>query len=228
MAANNPGSKETPFAALPEEICIGVIEELDMPSIFALSQTCRRFLRLSDPSDECRRHQLEAYLIQVQAFPRWLDGFACFSCLKVLPRGNFSNGQTKLKRGRNGSQQYRRFCKQCGIDKELYAPGSMVSQGDDVRVVCRQCKQLRGGSFCQRCAICDQCDRSRETLRMCKEEGIYAGHTIVRKPVGEASQSSVPCLATALGLGFRMSAYEEATGCVASPEWFDGPDEIGP
>jgi hypothetical protein len=63
---------------------------------------------------------------------------------------------------------------------------------------------------------------------MCKEEGIYAGHTIVRNPVGEASQSSVPCLATALGLAFRMSAYEEATGCVASPECFDGPDEIGP
>ena len=29
MAANNPDSKEPPFAALPEEICIGVIEELD-------------------------------------------------------------------------------------------------------------------------------------------------------------------------------------------------------
>jgi hypothetical protein len=85
-----------------------------------------------------------------------------------------------------------------------------------------------GGSFCQRCTICDQCDRPRGTLQMCKEKGIYAGHTIVRNPVGEASQSSILCFATALGPGFRMSAYEEATGCVASPEWFDGPDEIGP
>jgi hypothetical protein len=91
MAANNPDSKEPPFATLPEEICIGVIEELDMPSIFALSRTCQQFRRLSDPSDERRRHQLEAYLIQVQA-SRWLDGFACFSCLRVLPRRNFSNG----------------------------------------------------------------------------------------------------------------------------------------
>jgi hypothetical protein len=104
MTVNNPDGKEPPFTALPEEICIGVIEELDMPSMFALSRTCQRFRRLSDPSDECRRHQLEAYLIQVQAFPRWPDGFACFSCLRVLPRGNFSNGQTKSKRGRNGSQ----------------------------------------------------------------------------------------------------------------------------
>jgi hypothetical protein len=31
-----------------------------------------------------------------------------------------------------------------------------------------------------------------------------------------------------LSLGFRMSAYEEGTGSVASPKWFDGPEEIGP
>jgi hypothetical protein len=37
-------------------------------------------------------------------------------------------------------------------------------------------------------------------------------------PLGGSSQSSIPCLATALGLDFRMSAYEEEAGCVASPE----------
>jgi hypothetical protein len=228
MAANNSDVKGPSFTGLPEEIWIVVIEELDMPSIFALSQTCRRFRRLSDPNDKCRRHQLEAYLIQVQAFPRWLDGFACFSCLKVLPRANFSSAQTKQKRGRNGSQQYRRFCIRCGIDKNLYVRGSMVVQGGDICMVCRQCGQLRGGNFCQRCTICDQCDRSRGTLRTCKREGPYAGHKIICNPVEEASRKSDLCLTTALGLAFRMSAYEEATGCMASPEWFDGPDEIGP
>ena len=49
------------------------------------------FPRLANPADESRRDKLQDFLLEVQSFPRWSDGLACFSCTKVLPRDSFAN-----------------------------------------------------------------------------------------------------------------------------------------
>lgn len=177
MASHNTDPPS--LSTIPEELCLSIIEKMDMSSIIALSQTNRFFNRLSDPTEKSRRSELEDFSIEVQSFPRWQDGFACFSCAKVLPRHSFASGQTKLRRGRNGTRQNTRFCIQCGVRKGLYVPGSMVVQDDIVRMVCRQCLQLRGGRFCQRCTICSYCDRNRGTLEECTRDGPWKGHKIV-------------------------------------------------
>lgn len=215
------------LGALPEELCLAVIEELDISSIIALSQTSQRFSRLANPTDESRRSIMNDFLIEAQAFPRWQrDGFACFACTKVLPRSKFADKQTKGKRGRNGSQQDRRFCIQCGVEKGHNSPGSIVTQGDSIRMVCRGCKSLQGGQFCDLCKFCRHCRRLAFPLRSCERNG----HKIIGDalPSGRISQDPSVCLATTLGLGFYTSEYEILTGETASPEWFDDPDNIGP
>jgi hypothetical protein len=226
MAMVDDGIRPPLLATLPEELCLAIIEKLDISSIIALSQTSRRFNRLSDPTEESRHSQMIKFLVEVQAFPRWKNGFACFFCLKVLPRCRFTDKQTKSPRGRNGSEQEGRFCIQCGIEKGWSPPGSMVKQGDVIRMVCRQCKRLEGGRFCDICKICSHCDPYRFTLRNCERMN---GHKIIGQaiPSVERSQALPVCLATALGLGLQMSEYEALTGDSASPEWFDGPEDIG-
>jgi hypothetical protein len=211
MATVDTSNKPPLLATLPEELCLKIIEKLDMSSIIALSQTSRRFKRLSDPTDESRRSLLHEFLIEVQAFPRWQDGFACFTCAKVLPRSRFANAQTKLKRGRNGGQQERRFCVQCGLEKGLHVPGNMVVQGEVIRMVCRQCRRLKGGRFCECCAICTDCDRYRSTLERCAKEDW--GHEIIGDTISRAESA-------------RVSIYEYVMDQMWSPEWYDGPDDI--
>jgi hypothetical protein len=150
-----------------------VIEKCDMPSLTALSETSRQFQRLADPYDKSRRSLMEEFLIEAQAFPRWQqdqqDGFACFSCTKVLPRARFTTKHTKGIRGRNGGCQYQRSCIQCGMDKDLFVPGSVVKQGRVTRFKCRQCKLLKGGRFCERCKFCTDCVR-RYGIPPCETE----------------------------------------------------------
>lgn len=144
--------------SLPEEMCIEIFEKLDIQSIIMLSQTNRLFARLCDPADDSRRGILERFLIDAQAFPRWReDGYACFTCNKILFGHNFSTKQLKGTRGRNGSRQETRFCVACGVEKGKYSPGSLVFPGNVTHIVCRQCKQLRRGGVCCICRVCGSC-----------------------------------------------------------------------
>ena len=148
---NNPAA--LPLASLPglpEELCLAVIEQCDMSSMIALLQTSRRFYKLIDPHDKARRPQMEEFLIKAQSFTRYQeqDGFACFACTKILPRSNFTDKHTKAgPRSRLGSQQRKRFCIPCGVDKGFFTPGTLVKQGHSLRLVCRGCKQFKEAEF---------------------------------------------------------------------------------
>jgi len=78
MAQLGDTSPPSILADLPEELSLAIIKELDMASIFALSQTCRHFQRLAKPADESRRDKLQDFLLEVQSFPRWSDGIGLF------------------------------------------------------------------------------------------------------------------------------------------------------
>jgi hypothetical protein len=224
MATNDDSNKAPLLATLPEELCLAIIEKLDMSSIIALSKTNRQFNRLSDPTAKSRRPMLYEFLLEAQTFPRWQDGFACFTCAKVLPRSRFANAQSKHKRGRNGSDQKRRFCVQCGLENGSHGPGNMVVQGDIIRMVCRQCKRLKSGRFCERCAICTDCDRYGFTLERCAKADW--GHAIVGDTLPKVESALSASLGTPLDLQLRGSAYEDVTEQMWSPEWYDGPDDM--
>ena len=70
---------DTPLLAslpgLPQELCLAVIEQCDMPSILALSQTSRHFHRLANPYDKSRQSLMTDFLIKVQDFHAEQDGF---------------------------------------------------------------------------------------------------------------------------------------------------------
>jgi hypothetical protein len=217
---------------LPYELSVAVIEQCDMSSLIALSETSRQFQRLADPYDKSRRSLMEEFLIEAQTFPRWQqdqqDGFACFSCTNVLPRNSFGKPHTKGPRGRNGGCQYQRFCIQCGMDKGLFVPGSIVKQGGVTRLKCRQCKLLKGGRFCDLCKFCTDCVR-RYGIKPCEGEVLHRmiGDEVPRTETPQAVTASKITSHSSLSLaGLYMSDYEATTGESASAEWYDDPDDI--
>ncbi|KAM0689442.1 hypothetical protein Q7P36_010313 [Cladosporium allicinum] len=82
---------------LSNEVCLAVIEHFDMSSFFALSLTSHHFHKLTNLKEDGKKDRK--------------DGFACSICLKLLPRIEFTETQTKGPRGRNGG----RFCSICFI-----------------------------------------------------------------------------------------------------------------
>lgn len=198
--------------ALREELQLAIIDTLDIASVFALSQVDRHFNRLANPFAKSRRHGLDDFLVSAQTFPRWQDGFACFLCLKVLPRNRFADRQTKSPRGRDGAQQRLRYCIDCGVSQGRYCPGSMIVQRDNKRILCRQCKQLKGGRFCEFCAFCSDCYGrfSELPIRKCEEEGPRGGHCIIEsRPDEEERENSGGYYFSSMGMALRMRGRTE-------------------
>lgn len=92
-----------------------------------------------------------------------------------------------------------RFCIPCGVSKNLYGPGSWLVQGEEVRFVCRGCKELRGGEFCKRCAVCRHCDHEGVALKRCEEEGRFEGHEVLRETARMTISETVSSGALACG-----------------------------
>jgi hypothetical protein len=160
------------LAALPEELCMAIVDVLDIPSLIALSQTSRQFHRLADPYDDSRRSQMREFLAKAQYFPRWLaDGFACFTCTKVLPRDRFADKDMVKKRGKGNVQERKRSCIQCNMATGRLSPGSMVFQGTTLRRVCQRCRMLKGGRSCMFCNICRECDPNEFLIAVCEQRG---------------------------------------------------------
>lgn len=150
---------------LPEEICIDIVEWLDLPSVLALSRTNHFFQRVVWPTKNSRRTHLQDLLLEAQTLTRWKGaGLACFACLTVLPLASFATAQVEGKRGANGTHQRKRFCIECGVGKGLYAPGNYIFPVGvgEAQVICRKCKRLsrRGSPFCHVCSYCEDCESS--------------------------------------------------------------------
>ena len=221
---------------LSNEVCLAVVEHLDMSSFLALSLTSHHFHKLTNLKEEFRRPLLREFTFRAQTLPQWQkdrkDGFACSICLKLLPRIEFTDTQTKGPRGRNGGDQINRFCIPCGVKSGRFSPGSIVKQGDRLRVVCWQCKDVKGGRFCSICFICTDCvrrhSRRNHGWRPCEERPF---HNIIgdELPPAEESQTVTAFQISShpsLSLAVSMSDYKAKTGESASPEWYDDPEDI--
>ena len=143
------------LTTLPEELCLDIIDKLDMKSIIALSQTSKLFSRLADPHHRSRRPLLEKFLIESQFSPRWRKrGLACFICLRVLPQKDFAARQTIKKRGRTSLSQTRRFCVKCGVETFRYKRGNRIVQDGVTKVVCLKCNKVKKHHASNNCKAC--------------------------------------------------------------------------
>jgi hypothetical protein len=113
------------------------------------------------------------FLIKAQEFPRWTPqgwekckegwrklGYACYTCQRILPSASFADKDVKGTRGSGPVRRYRkRCCIQCGLETDRLPPGSVVKQGSACprHLVCRQCRELKGGRTCGECKICGDC-----------------------------------------------------------------------
>jgi hypothetical protein len=174
------------LSSLPEELCLPVIENCDMPSIIALSMTNRKFQRLADPNGKARHSLMLEFLAKAQDFPQWQlrgefqrlregwrkCGYICYTCKKVLPSDRFADKDVKGTRGGRAARRYtKRGCIQCGLKTGRLAPGSVVKQGDTRRFVCRQCGELNGGRACAECRMCRGCDLYGFEILACETKG---------------------------------------------------------
>ncbi|KAK4555494.1 hypothetical protein LTR86_007246 [Recurvomyces mirabilis] len=123
---------------LPPEMQLEIIRHLDYQAAIRLSQVNRCFQLMVKPSTwpEQDKH----YFITIAQ--KWAkhniatlhhgqrkhgitvitNGFACYSCCRVLPRFEFSISQSS-RRHQKSSPRRTRFCITCGIACNIYQPG---------------------------------------------------------------------------------------------------------
>ena len=100
---------------LPAELHLEIVEQLDVLSLIMLSGVNKLFNELCDWKHTSRRDELHDRLCEAQFYARRTqDGYACFSCCKVLSGDCFSGTQARmLVRGLG----LHRCCMSCNREK---------------------------------------------------------------------------------------------------------------
>ena len=208
-----------------------IIINLHPSAAIALSQTNHHF-------NSCANlHQLPSpmvfdYLQEKEILPAYWDNYACYNCLRLKPRSSFATKQTRSPRGKGGRDAYKRICLECGFRTGKHIPGQNMKIGTELQVYCGGCETLQR-RFCSTCRWCESCIRKGTATVLRKGE--WAG------PNGEASEVVLrntcqnhtwegpePVSGASLSIMQMRAMYEfeQDTGMIASPEWFDGPDYI--
>lgn len=201
---------------LPGELQNNVIFYLRYQDAICLSQVSRYFHNVIDPQ-AWPPAEKENFALEAEGWERYnkacsfdpcnheqRDGYACFSCYKVLDKSGFSRKQTERKgikdSRRYGRGRHTRFCIDCGIRRGIYKPGktfinimtvhfkmssSQLMRFEDIKYlfVCGACKKAHEyqispqPEYCRDCEdILVSCAESREDLEiyMRQERGVLA------------------------------------------------------
>lgn len=195
---------------LPRELQLCVFDWLDYEDAIKLSQVSRYFRNTISPEAWPKANK-ERFIYDVQFNQRHnmvyfdkrciesneevlkivSDGYACFSCFKVLDRSLFSFNQTK-GRFAKGSRRYEhfghsRFCIACGIQKGLYKSGKLISpvvfeerRGNmfpgqvgmkrRLLVICTACKELCEYEISKVPHVCRECEEIYENAGATNED----------------------------------------------------------
>lgn len=225
---NSTSSERPTLSNLAGELQNLVIGHLDLPAAARLSQTNRHF-------SACVNIPLSAiisYLRNKELSAGRTDDFACYTCLRLKPRSSFGKRQTRGKNGKNGQNPTGRFCLDCASEHRRYAPGNTLEINGKWQVCCYDCETLQK-RFCTRCRWCDGCiGKGTVTVRRKGEwatpddradevsmRNVCEGHDWK-----EPEQRSAGPVSRSTRRGPRTTP--KATGLIANPEWYDGPDDI--
>lgn len=98
--------------------------------------------------------------------------FACFTCLRLKPKDDFTIRHTKGKRGKHGTKWFERRCLSCCLEKQIFTPGSLVrtKNGQEIQAICRGCKSMKS-EFCLECICCRECAEKRDIETVHAHEG---------------------------------------------------------
>lgn len=109
-----------------------------------------------------------------------LDFFACRYCLTIRPAGYFSNAMMKGKRGKHGlgtlEEKSERFCIPCGVEREIYVPGTYIQFGGagfKEGFVCRRCTCFNTARYCSEKQVKSRICRNCWTLDTPSAEQMY-------------------------------------------------------
>lgn len=211
-------SQKASLAGLPVELQLHVASFLDYPSAIALWQSNKLLHEVISPQSWPLEGKVR-FVHAAELFTHNTDRFGCFRCFRVLGREYFADNQVKNSRAKGNSQSSHRFCLECAREKSIYSPGSKVVKSGTESWVCPDCRELKEAPFCHHCGLCQRCTKQRlsNTRSACPR----CGRGIDRNRM----RSCLPaCPITAFGMALRMVDFEEQTGMIASPEWFDGDD----
>lgn len=243
------------LCALAGEVQNHIVRYLDPVSIGALRCVNRHFNRtLSlDRSQYSTERNDYLYAIETSTWHPRRNDFACYDCDKMKPKSEFNRTQTRLRRGKNGTQCCLRRCMACLRGKSLITPGSVVkmNDGSGSQICCLVCSTMQR-DWCQKCRLCRKCTE-RGTVRAWRKRdradiiipkcsmGKQENHWMMGANPESRDDNGWESVISGLLHGdvsrvaksdfspmqaMAMYDYYEEHGEMASPEWFDGPADI--
>ena len=134
--------------SLPVELQLHISSYLDYGAALKFCSTSRYYYStFSCPPSERKR-----FVHQLEMSPEHSESLACYRCFRVLPKGQFTDRQTKHPRNKSGRDGFRRFCFKCGVKDPTVSSHGTVFMGGLRLVVCEECEMPT-----QRCIYCGQC-----------------------------------------------------------------------
>lgn len=95
------------------------------------------------------------------------DGYACFSCFRILDKSCFSRNQTERRNGKASLRfrhvSHHRFCIECGIKKGKHRTPTFLKAVTDQRIDLRPCKTYKFKEF-DALFVCPRCNESHEYI----------------------------------------------------------------
>lgn len=178
------------LSSLPVELHLSIIDYLGYTARIALAYTNRYFNEIVVRRPPVSREAKLDFVLEAENWPMFvyptkipvlllfprtdqagryaaIDYLACNQCLKLRPIHAFADKQIKGKRSRGYSENSRRFCIRCGIQKHIYLPGHLVpidkpnpTNTRGIRFsICWCCKFHGSGSYCLVFGSCERCEQ---------------------------------------------------------------------
>ncbi|KAL3707819.1 hypothetical protein TMatcc_005801 [Talaromyces marneffei ATCC 18224] len=159
---------------LPVEIHLIIIDYLGYTARIALAYTNHYFNEIVVRQPPATREGKLEFVCDAETWPIYtnINYLACNQCLKLRPIHAFADKQLRGKRSRGYSDNNRRFCIRCGIQKHIYLPGHLIPIDKPNAAnthgfgfsICWCCKFHGRGSYCLVFGSCEDCEQVPPTL----------------------------------------------------------------
>lgn len=153
-------TKPASLMGLPTELQLLIAEQLSFPESNGLKYANRHFYTIVKPLRGCDLRSEERSPFGVAS-----GLFACKDCLRLRRSFRFADQMRKGKRGKNGSEGYKRFCLDCGLNPKpgtsRYTAGNRIVLQGNTYLLCLDCNELKPGTDDPNENICRDCMYAR-------------------------------------------------------------------